>query len=331
MLPNTPDCDYYRGEKTFTADEITAFKQSYESYKTVDYEHNWNKTHTSIGTPIKSWQLTEDTSMPGLDGKIHIYPTGSWFVTTEVNDPTIIEKIDKGEITGYSPHIVERSNADNKQAMKSRDLIKDLKDPVCFGIGLVKHPCMNSHLCKLHESKKNKGEKQMSFNEKLDEILNLKLGEKIEAMKSNGEEGEPEENPTNTNEGEENTPTNTTPEDPPAPDYNKQIETLQEEVKTLKEENKKIIENISEQVKEVTKSAVTETLENTVNEKLEAYKNIQQTNNQTNNQTSTSNQIPPKNDGATNTDKPKKSVYEIMGRTATGTRKGNIIEQLGGK
>lgn len=55
MIPGEADCDYNRGEKPFTPEEIREIAVAYKDYQIVDREHEYFQTGEKIGVPVKSW------------------------------------------------------------------------------------------------------------------------------------------------------------------------------------------------------------------------------------------------------------------------------------
>jgi len=165
MIPEARDCDYENGEPPLTKQQIRNFAESYEKYQFVDHEHGLTKNGRKIGHPIHSFLLTEDTTMDTLEGS-KTYPSGTWFITSQITDKEAIQTALKGGYTGYSASVFNRNRADQYlEALKSdknlalpsackslnsagTGLIKDVVDPVVLSVSLVKKPCLHdSKLC----------------------------------------------------------------------------------------------------------------------------------------------------------------------------------------
>lgn len=158
MIPNTPDCDYPRGEKPFTIEEIQFFKESFQDYQIVDKNHQVFLNLGSakqIGEPVDSFLLDEDTTYELIDGTMETYPKGTWMLTTDVTDPLTQQEIEKGILTGYSPSVHTQHIGELiKEAMAVKasqgQLIHDIPNPNTITVSIVRKPCQNgSKQCKI--------------------------------------------------------------------------------------------------------------------------------------------------------------------------------------
>lgn len=118
----------------------------------------------TIGTPLKSWISTKSTTYTDITGTSREIPAGSWWLKTQITDPTAIKMIDEGKLTAYSLTTANQIYADkivnllngqsqsNKSqtkelqdlATKSRTLIKDIDNPVGFTVSLTNFPCVSN-------------------------------------------------------------------------------------------------------------------------------------------------------------------------------------------
>ena len=220
MIPGAKDCDYENGEPPLTREQIREFAKSYEDYQFIDHEHGLTRNGTVIGQPLKSFLLSEDTTMTTIDGSLKNYPSGSWFITAHLTNEDAINTALEGGYTGYSASVFSKNRADEYlEALKTdKDtplptacksissggtaLIKDVPNPVVLSVSLVKKPCLHdSKICKLEtddgeimenqedvKSLKSKVLSAMGMSEEA-EVVALKeevasLEEKIEAMQS---------------------------------------------------------------------------------------------------------------------------------------------------
>ena len=170
MIPGAKDCDYKNGEPPLTKEQIREFAKSYEKYQFIDHEHGLTKNGTRIGVPIKSFLLSENTTMTTLDGSTQTYPEGSWFITTHLTNEDAINTALEGGYTGYSASVFSKNRADQYLAALKTDkdtplptacksissggtaLIKDVPDPVVLSVSLVKTPCLHdSKFCELQD------------------------------------------------------------------------------------------------------------------------------------------------------------------------------------
>ena len=167
MIPNTPDCDYPRGEPPLTNKQIQQFKESYNKYQFVDDEHMLTRGGRRIGNPEDSFILKSDKSYELFDGTSETYPSGTWMLTSHLTEQAAIEKALNDGYSGYSPTVRSRDAADKfleeyQTALKSQDntdialksfsrsgLIRDIPDPVVLSVSLTKKPCQtHSKFCK---------------------------------------------------------------------------------------------------------------------------------------------------------------------------------------
>ena len=184
MIPDKPDCDYERGEEPFTAEEIRFFKESFQDYQIIDKNHQVFKdlgSAKSVGDPVDSFLLNEETTYRLVNGGTETYPAGTWMLTSNVTDPTTQQEIDDGILTGYSLS-VHREDVGRliKKYMATKSsggqLIHDIPNPNAITVSIVKKPCQSgSKQCKLN------GSDVMSDDKKtLDKIRDILSGEKPE-------------------------------------------------------------------------------------------------------------------------------------------------------
>lgn len=191
MIPGAKDCDFLRGEIPFTVDQVRAFKEAYDDYGFVDTHHAIRDEHSAdkdelVGNALKSFLLTESTSYKWMDGTTHTYPAGTWMLSTEITDEAAIKQAKSGLITGYSPSVFPRHQAEQiKAALKasSGGLIKDIKDPVPALVSLVHKPCQHGNkFCKTKIGETMSEDKKAQS--KLNAIMNILGGKDPEyAMK----------------------------------------------------------------------------------------------------------------------------------------------------
>ena len=201
MIPGAKDCDYENGEEPLTVEQIRKFAKSYEKYQFIDHEHGLTRNGNRIGVPINSFLLTEDTTMTTIDGSLKSYPHGSWFVTSQLTDPTAIQLALNGGYTGYSASVFTRSRADEYlSALKSKpdtpmpcsckdvsssgnSLIKDVPDPVVLSVSLVKSPCLHdSKFCEVNEGEIME-EDVKSLKSKVLSAMGMSEEAEVEALK----------------------------------------------------------------------------------------------------------------------------------------------------
>lgn len=172
LKPGVPDCDFKNGETPLTTEQIAHLMTTYNNdYNIIDYDHKylfdgpWYKRN--LGTPIRSWQSTEDITYLDVFDVKQTAPAGSWWLQSKVTDPEAIQKIDELEVNSYSLTTANKSFAERFMELgglssknsydseveellkeygmistKHRTLIKDISDPVGFTVSLTGFPCV---------------------------------------------------------------------------------------------------------------------------------------------------------------------------------------------
>lgn len=141
-IPECPDCDFNRGEKVFTVDEIEDMVHKYNTeYRNADQMHIINSTKDIIGQSVENWTLKEPMSVKNINGTIVKLPVGTWMTTIKIEDDATWEKIESGELRGFSAMYVPESEAEIFKAQK-RTLVAELENPVPVSIAVVDKPCV---------------------------------------------------------------------------------------------------------------------------------------------------------------------------------------------
>lgn len=86
IIPDKPDCDYNQGEPPLTRQQIKNLQKTFEDYQLIDYDHHladptnpwYMKT---VGTPIRSWISTKNTTYTNIHGETETIPEGTWWLT----------------------------------------------------------------------------------------------------------------------------------------------------------------------------------------------------------------------------------------------------------
>lgn len=176
MIPGEADCDYARGEKPFTADEIRDIAEAYKDYAIVEKDHDYLYTRQKVGMAVKSWITDEPMNLKYIDGEETMIPAGTWMATTCITDPATIKRALNGEFTGYSPTVLSRKAAaqlEVAQKQSAGNLIHNLDEPVGFAISLVKKPCLRkAKFCKI-KNKDDTMNDEVTFKTQLKDFLGL--------------------------------------------------------------------------------------------------------------------------------------------------------------
>ena len=204
MIPGAKDCDYEHGETPLTKDQIREFAKSYEKYQFIDHEHGLTRNGVQIGTPVKSFLLSEPTTMTTIDGSLKSYPSGSWFITAHLTNEDAINTALEGGYTGYSASVFSKNRADEYLEVLKTDkdtplptacksvvssggnaLIKDVPNPVVLSVSLVKKPCLHdSKICKLEDNGEIMEEDVKSLKSRMLEAMGMSEQAEVEALKS---------------------------------------------------------------------------------------------------------------------------------------------------
>ena len=166
LIPDTPDCDYNNGETPLTIPEIKHLHQTYTDYQIIDYQHQyvWEGPYylRNVGTPIKSWISTKSHTYTDILGNTRTVPSGTWWLTSKITDPEMIQLIDNNKLRAYSLTTSEKHLADkfmqqvHTTTSNKTDIIKelqtsmsnkrtnihDIENPVAFTVTLTDFPCV---------------------------------------------------------------------------------------------------------------------------------------------------------------------------------------------
>lgn len=181
LVPGEEDCDFSRGEEPLSAEKVEKMAHAYLDYRVVEKNHEYLETKKNIGSPVESWITREPMSLKNIDDEVNEYPPGTWMATTKITDKESMIKAEKGEYRGYSVTALEKDFADSLISAKSSaaDLIKDIDNPVGFGIALVRNPCVGSaKICSI-KTKKDSEVNKMTEENKEDKDFIKSLKEKL--------------------------------------------------------------------------------------------------------------------------------------------------------
>lgn len=159
MLPGCADCDFQRGEKIFTEDEVAKFCREYNAnFRLADKMHILNSEGDVVGEAVENWTTKADEIITNVKGETVTLPKGTWMTTIKVTDDATWQQVEEGTLTGASGSYLSRKDADellkllsaDKRAVKicelvgadKRVLINELDDPVAVSIALVDSPCV---------------------------------------------------------------------------------------------------------------------------------------------------------------------------------------------
>jgi len=154
LIPDTPDCEFHKGEDPLSASKIESMAYAYMKHRHVDEVHNFAQTQKDVGVPVASWILDKDQVYKNINGKDVELPKGTWMATVKVEDDKTWHGVESGNYKGFSVWALSKDSAERIQsAMKGKVLIKDLTDPVGFAISIVPKPCVHDAIfCSIKEA-----------------------------------------------------------------------------------------------------------------------------------------------------------------------------------
>ena len=141
-VPGCPDCDYSRGEKILSIDEIEGMVHWFNTFsRKSDVMHTYNSNGTTVGDTVENWTLKQPMTVKNILGKTRTYPKGTWMSTTKITDDKTWNQVQDGTLRGYSATYMSKDAAKEFVANK-RTLIADLDDPVPVLVSIVDNPCV---------------------------------------------------------------------------------------------------------------------------------------------------------------------------------------------
>lgn len=152
LVPGEPDRDFQRGEKILTKEEVERVANQWlADYGNIDLLHSLN----NVATPVQSYTTYSEREVEDITtGEKMVLPEGTWILGSKLDDDAW-DKVQKGELTGYSVMGIKRAALKSLLAsMKSdkdvdfdaslkRTLIRDLGDDwVAPFVSVVDTPCV---------------------------------------------------------------------------------------------------------------------------------------------------------------------------------------------
>lgn len=125
LVPGEPDYDFDKGEKILTKEEIERVAHDWMlNYGNIDIMHSLN----NVAKPVETFLLPMEMEVEAFGNKMTL-PVGTWVMASKVIDDVAWEKVEKGELTGYSimgiRNTALKSLLDN--ASKSKDITEEIK------------------------------------------------------------------------------------------------------------------------------------------------------------------------------------------------------------
>ena len=171
LVPGEPDSD---GE-TVTKEKIEqAAHEWMQSYRNVDLQHTLN----NVAVPIESYLLPMEMEVD-MAGVKTVLPEGTWILASKVLDEATWDRVEKGELTGYSVMGIKRTTLE--AASKSEDvalkktLLRDLgEDWVAAAVSIVDEPAVPKakfFALKSKQEEEPPAEKSKNWFQKVKEVL----------------------------------------------------------------------------------------------------------------------------------------------------------------
>lgn len=182
LVPGEPDSD---GE-TVTKEKIEqAAHEWMQSYRNVDLQHTLN----NVAVPVESYVLPMDMEVD-MQGVKTILPEGTWVLASKVLDEATWDRIEKGELTGYSVMGIRRATLEtaskSTEVALKRMLLRDLgEDWIAAAVSIVDEPAVPKAKFFALKSKEAK-----SWYQKVREVLFPSDNAVKENVPNNDEEGD---------------------------------------------------------------------------------------------------------------------------------------------
>lgn len=168
LVPGEPDSD---GE-TVTKEKIEqAAHEWMQSYRNVDLQHTLN----NVAVPVESYVLPMDMEVD-MQGVKTILPAGTWVLASKVLDEATWDRIEKGELTGYSVMGIRRATLEtaskSAEVALKKTLLRDLgEDWIAAAVSIVDEPAVPKAKFFALKSKEVPAEKSKSWYQKVREVL----------------------------------------------------------------------------------------------------------------------------------------------------------------
>lgn len=135
LIPDEPDTD---GD-VVTAEKIEEVAHKFlKDYGTIDVQHTLNY----VGRPVESYVAPQDLTFETPDGSV-VIPKGSWVLGVFVEERSTWDRVQRGELTGYSIMAVSRAKALKELSPPKRVTLRDLGEGwVAVAVSLVDRPAV---------------------------------------------------------------------------------------------------------------------------------------------------------------------------------------------
>lgn len=168
LVPGEADSD---GE-TVTKEKIEqAAHEWMQSYRNVDLQHTLN----NVAVPVESYVLPMEMEVD-MAGVKTVLPEGTWVLASRVLDEPTWDRVEKGELTGYSVMGIRRTTLEtaskSAEVALKKTLLRDLgEDWVAAAVSIVDEPAVPKAKFFALKSKEVPAEKSKSWYQKVREVL----------------------------------------------------------------------------------------------------------------------------------------------------------------
>ena len=171
LVPGEEDSD---GEVVTKEKIEEAAHEWMQSYRNVDLQHTLN----NVAVPIESYLLPMEMEVD-MAGVKTVLPEGTWILASKVLDEATWDRVEKGELTGYSVMGIKRTTLET--ASKSEDvtlkktLLRDLgEDWIAAAVSIVDEPAVPKakfFALKSKQEEEPPAEKSKNWFQKVKEVL----------------------------------------------------------------------------------------------------------------------------------------------------------------
>lgn len=168
LVPGEPDSD---GEIVTKEKIEQAAHEWMQSYRNVDLQHTLN----NVAVPVESYILPMDMEVD-MQGVKTILPAGTWVLASKVLDEATWDRVEKGELTGYSVMGIRRTTLEtaskSAEVALKKTLLRDLgEDWIAAAVSIVDEPAVPKAKFFALKSKEVPAEKSKSWYQKVREVL----------------------------------------------------------------------------------------------------------------------------------------------------------------
>lgn len=168
LVPGEPDSD---GEIVTKEKIEQAAHEWMQSYRNVDLQHTLN----NVAVPVESYILPMDMEVE-MQGVKTVLPAGTWILASKVLDEATWDRIEKGELTGYSVMGIKRATLEtaskSAEVALKKTLLRDLgEDWIAAAVSIVDEPAVPKAKFFALKSKEAPAEKSKSWYQKVREVL----------------------------------------------------------------------------------------------------------------------------------------------------------------